>query len=425
VSQTGASRSEREAFSRASGTGESFRASRRRFLELASLVAFTPITGALARAQDARLIGTVPLGNPSGLPATPLNRLLGSGLSARLFTDLSTLSPGAADVRTTPVDRFFVRTACPASLPDPASWTLEIAGLVESPSRVSLASLHSLASVSGRYLLECSGNTDPANYGLVSTAEWEGVPIGSLLDRLAPSSPVWRVLVSGVDDDADAMQTSVPGASWIFSRDDLQRALLALRMNGVPLPRDHGFPVRLVVPGWYGCACIKWVNRIELVPDEAPATSQMREFASRTHQPLDASRRSGSSRGSSTADGPGTTPALARDYLPAVIDTTAMPVRVEKWVAAGRVFYRIVGIMWGGARPTNLLSIRCRANTPWTRVEDCPLPSTTDTWSVWTHTWRPAEPGRYDIVLRVDDPAIRTRRLDLFFYARAIQIDQV
>ena len=363
----------------------------------------------------------MPLGNPNGLPATPVNRLLGSGLSARLFTDLSTLAPGAADVNATPVDRFFVRTACPASLPEPASWTIEIAGLVESPSRVSVASLQSFASASGRFLLECSGNTDPANYGLLSTAEWEGVPLHDLLGRLAPSSSVWRVLVSGVDDDADAMQTSVPGASWIFSRDDLQRALLALRMNGAPLPRDHGFPVRLIVPGWYGCACIKWVNRIELVPDDAPATSQMREFASRTHQPFDAARRAGSS----AAAGAGTPPALARDYLPAVIDTAAMPVRVEKWVVGEHAFYRIVGIMWGGARPTNLLSIRCRANTPWTRVEDCPLPSTTDTWSVWTHTWRPAEPGRYDIVLRVDDPAIRTRRLDLFFYARAVQIDEI
>jgi len=181
-------------------------------------------------------------------------------------------------------------------------------------------------------------------------------------------------------------------------------------MNGAPLPRDHGRPVRLIVPGWYGCACIKWVNRIELVPDDAPATSQMREFASRTHQPSQPG---------------GAPPAVARDYLPAAIDTTAMPVRVEKWIAGRRISYRLVGLMWGGRMPTNALSIRFRANAPWTRVEDCPMPSSTDTWTVWTHTWRPAEPGRYDIVLRVDDPAIRTRRLDVFFYARAIQIDEV
>ena len=176
-------------------------------------------------------------------------------------------------------------------------------------------------------------------------------------------------------------------------------------MNDAPLPRDHGAPVRLIVPGWYGCACIKWVNRVDLVPDTAPATVQMREFAARTHQ-------SG-------------TPALARDYIPAVIDTAAMPVRLEKWVSGGRVFYRLVGILWGGSTPTNALSIRFRTTLPWTAVDNCPMPASTDTWSVWTHTWRPTALGRYDIVLRIDDPAIRTRRLDLFFYTRAVEIDEI
>jgi DMSO/TMAO reductase YedYZ molybdopterin-dependent catalytic subunit len=367
---------------------------------------------AFRQTSAARFLGTLPLGNRTGLPSAPLNRLLGAGLSARLFTDLSSIAPESPDAAVTPTDRFFVRTACPGALPDLGSWSVDVGGLVAVPTRFTLASLEQLVTRGGRFLLECSGNSDPSNYGLLSTAQWDGVPLSALLDRVRPSDRAWRVLVSGVDDASDSGGTSQPGASWIFSRDDLERALLAVRMNGVALPRDHGFPVRLIVPGWYGCACIKWVNRIELVPDDAPATPQMREFASRTHQPFDPLRA-------------GTTPALARDYIPAVLDTAAMPVRVEKWVGPGRVFYRIVGIMWGGARPTNLLSIRFRANTPWTRVEDCPLPSTTDTWSVWTHTWRPAEPGRYDIVLRVDDPAIRTRRLDLFFYARAIQIDEI
>src|SRR5206468_12444563 len=190
-----------------------------------------------------RLPGTVLLGKPAGIPATPLNRLLGTGLGARLFTDLSTLP--AADANPTRTDHFFVRTACPASLPDPSSWTIELGGLVESPARLSVASLQRLATARGRYLLECSGNSDPANYGLLSTADWEGVPMHVLLDRLRPSTRDWRVLVSGVDDDVDPAQTSMPGASWIFTRDDFARAMLALRMNGAPLPRDHGFPVRL------------------------------------------------------------------------------------------------------------------------------------------------------------------------------------
>jgi DMSO/TMAO reductase YedYZ molybdopterin-dependent catalytic subunit len=368
----------------------------------AALVA--PAAAFVRRQPGAKLLGTLPLGNPAGAPATSLNRLLGTGLSARLFTDLSTITPDSDAAARTPADRFFIRTACPASLPDPATWIIETGGLAPS-SQIPLVALQSLATRTGRYLLECSGNTDPANYGLLSTADWEGVPVAAVLDRMRPPEGAWRVLVSGVDDDADATRSSVPGASWIFAREELERALLALLMNGAPLPRDHGLPVRLIVPGWYGCACIKWVNRIELVPHDAPATTQMREFASRTHQ-----------------DG---APVLAREFVPAVIDTAAMPVRVEKYLQSGRIMYRIVGLMWGGTTPTRALSIRFRAGGPWTPVDHCPLPATTDTWTVWTHTWRPPQPGRYDIVLRVDDPRIRTRRLDIFFYTRSVQIDEV
>jgi hypothetical protein len=137
----------------------------------------------------------------------------------------------------------------------------------------------------------------------------------------------------------------------------------------------------------------------------------MREYASRTHQPFD-----------STAD---LSSVAARDFMPATLDTAAMPVRVEKWKDGSAVFYRVVGIMWGGEKPTNALAIRFRANQPWTRVEHCPLPASTDTWTIWTHTWRPTAPGRYDIVLRVEDPSIRTRRLDIFFYTRAVRVDEM
>jgi DMSO/TMAO reductase YedYZ molybdopterin-dependent catalytic subunit len=133
---------------------------RREFLAAALLA---PTAGLARQPPGARLVGTVPLGNPAGLSATPLNRLLGTGLGARLFTDLSAVTPGTADAEVTPTDRFFVRTARPASLPEPASWSIEVAGFVESPARVSLASVQSLATRSGRYLLECSGNSDPAN----------------------------------------------------------------------------------------------------------------------------------------------------------------------------------------------------------------------------------------------------------------------
>jgi DMSO/TMAO reductase YedYZ molybdopterin-dependent catalytic subunit len=376
--------------------------SRREFLSAAILSA----AAARLRLQPPRgeLLGLVPFLTRGPAPA-PLERLLGDGLDARLFADLSTVSPAAL---VTPADRFFIRTAAARTLPSASAWTIALGGLVREPATLDLPSLERLPRAGGRYLVECSGNGDPANYGLMSVADWDGVPLAAVLDRLQPSSSSsHRVLVSGFDDESAQPRTSIPGASWIFARDDLRRALLALRMNGAPLAPHHGLPVRLVIPGWYGCACIKWVNRIDLVADDAPATSQMWEFARRTHQPVVE------------------TPALARDYIPAVIDTAATPIRIERWSVDGRVEYRVIGIIWGGDRPTNALAIRFRSSEPWVPVERCPLPASTLTWSVWTHTWRPSEPGRYEIVLKVTDPTIRTRRLDLFYYVREVDIDRV
>lgn len=352
-------------------------------------------------------VGTVPFGVP-GAQTAPLNRLLGAGLDARQFTDLSTIS---TDRLLTPAEHFFIRTQSPPALPDPASWSVAIGGLVASESKYDLASLEKHGRVSGRYLIECAGNADPNNYGLISVADWEGVPMTAVLDRMraAGTTPgATRVLVSGFDVENTPQQTSrtsLPGCSWIFSRDDLRQAILATTMNGAPLARDHGAPVRLVVPGWYGCACVKWIHRIDLVADGAPRTGQMWEFAARTHQ-----------------IGP---PALARDYIPATIDTAAVPVRIEQWSVDGRTEYRVVGIIWGGTKPTNALAIRFRATEPWVPIESCPMPKDTLTWSLWTHRWQPAAPGRYEIVLKVTDPAIRTRRLDLFYYVREVVIDTV
>jgi hypothetical protein len=131
-------------------------------------------------------------------------------------------------------------------------------------------------------------------------------------------------------------------------------AFLATHMNGAPLPLDHGAPVRLFVPGWYGCACIKWVNEIRLVGENEPATSQMQEFAARIHQ-----------KG---------VPVLARDYRPATLDQSAMPLRIEKWrlVRDSGLIYRVVGISWGGDRASDRLTLRFNANEPLAPVKVCP-----------------------------------------------------
>jgi DMSO/TMAO reductase YedYZ molybdopterin-dependent catalytic subunit len=365
------------------------------------LLAVREARASQAAGADDRLIGTVRFDLPRD--AAPLDQLLGSGLDARLFTDLASLDPAQP---LTPSPKFFIRSAASPRLPG-APWKVQIGGLANSKPSFGVDELTRMAAPAGTHLLECAGNAAAASFGLISAAAWDGVPIAEVIDRAGANSAASHLLVSGFDDMEAPTRTSVPGASWIFSRDELvrARAFLALRMNGAPLPPDHGGPVRLVVPGWYGCCCIKWVERIELVDRNRPTTSQMREYAARTHQ--------------------NALPELARDYEPAVIDAAAMPVRVEKWRRDGRIVYRVVGIQWGGAKPTDALSIRFKSGSPWTTVDECPLPASTTNWTIWSHWWRPESAGRYDIVLKISDPTIRTRRLDLFFYTRTVSIDEV
>lgn len=361
---------------------------------------------ALPTPPGARFIRTMPLGRLDRRPAPPYHQLLGSGLDARLFTDLSGLD---ADHLVTPTERFYIRSAAAPALPAAASWQLTLGGLVREERTLTAEALRRDSDARGVHLMECAGNADPANFGLLSAATWSGVPIAAVLDRVQPSGGRRRIRVVGFDDEQTPSQTSTPGASWIFTRDELEQAgaFLATAMNGQPLTRDHGAPVRLLVPNYYGCSNIKWVTRIDVVADDEPATLQMQEFSARTHQ-----------------DG---RPRVARDYAPPVIELAATPTRVEQWMepdgrGGERPLYRIVGLRWGGSTKRTPLTIRFKHSEPFVPVEHAPDRDSVTTWALWSHTWRPDSPGRYQVALSVADKAIRARRLDIFYYTRDVEI---
>ena len=326
----------------------------------------------------------------------------GPGLDARLFTDLSAIRP---DRQITPAAEVFIRTAAPSGLAA-SPWAIATKGFAKAMP-LTLEALLRDARPMGAHLIECSGNADPDNFGLMSVAEWDGVPLTQVVAALGAAPGTRAVLVSGLDETSLPTRTSNPGASWVFPLDALERlgAFLAVRMNGEPLTADHGAPVRLVVPGWYGCSWIKWVNELRAVGADEPTTTQMMEFSLRTHQ--------------------GSIPKLARDYEPPVIDLAATPIRVEKRRVDGRLQYRIIGIVWGGDRPVDRLAIRFSASETPQPFTLCPAPRTHATWSLWDYRWRPASPGIYNIALRAADPSIRTRRLDVSYYVRRVVIDEV
>jgi DMSO/TMAO reductase YedYZ molybdopterin-dependent catalytic subunit len=329
---------------------------------------------------------------------------IGEGLDGRLFYDLSQLTP---DALITPSELFYVRTRR-SDLLDPAvPWQIDVSGLVDAHRSLLLSDIEPLVEPMGVQLLECSGNTRGSKFGLLSACEWSGAPMADVLARVGVRAEATRVLVSGFDEYSQpSAGGSTPGASWIFTFAELEAAgaFLATVMNGAPLPPDHGAPVRLFVPGWFGCTCIKWVNQIVLVDDAAPSTSQMREFAARTHQVG--------------------VPALAADYRPAKIQQAAMPVRIEKWNVSGALLYRVVGILWGGDAPTGRLQINF-GDGEWHPVEVCPPHVQNATWTLWSFAWQPTQTGTFTISLRVDDPNVPQIRLDSGWYDRVVTIDEV
>jgi DMSO/TMAO reductase YedYZ molybdopterin-dependent catalytic subunit len=349
------------------------------------------------------LIATLPLSRDDGVVQPFGVKFGGSGLDARQIADLSRLQP---DRLITPNRAAFIRTERPvAAARRPRPWRIAATGLLAREEVLTVEDFARVSRPMGAQLLECSGNNNPANFGLMSVAEWDGVPLVDVLSRLRPAEQARAVLVAGVDHDGQRSATSVPGASWILPLDAVERlgAFLALRMNGEPLPPDHGLPVRLVVPGWYGCAWIKWVEALRLVGPDEPATGQMKEFAGRTHQ-------------TGRHD-------LARDYAPPDIQAAAMPVRIEQRRAADGVHYRVVGIAWGGDRPPDRLVIRFGAGDEWKAVSICDRRPASRAWTMWEYRWRPVSAGVYTIALRVPDSSVPQRRLDSGYYARQVTVD--
>jgi DMSO/TMAO reductase YedYZ molybdopterin-dependent catalytic subunit len=333
----------------------------------------------------------------------PMETPMGTGLDGRLYTDLSAM---ALDKPITPNEKFYLRTRASELLEDGKPWVIKVTGLLKRPMEISVRDLQKMSRPAGLHLMECSGNVRYAHFGMLSVANWAGVRVSEILDSVKSEKAASHVLISGFDRYPLASSTSLPGASWIFTVDELtsSKAVFTTEMNGFPLPKDHGAPVRLVVPGWYGCTCIKWVDEIKLLGEDAATTSQMREFATRTMQ-----------QG---------IPELARDYRPAVIEQTAMPIRVEKWLVDRKIKYRVIGIAWGGSRPASGLEIRFNSGEAFVPVDDFEQ-TANDPWSFWTHPWAPINPRIYFIQLRAKGTSVPSRRLDAGYYVRSVEVTEI
>jgi DMSO/TMAO reductase YedYZ molybdopterin-dependent catalytic subunit len=182
----------------------------------------------------------------------------------------------------TPADDFFVVSHYPQPPVDAQAWRVAIDGHVARPRSLSLADLRARPRREVDFTMECSGNTGlPFFTGGIGNARWAGTPLAPLLHQAGVGKEGTEVVFWGADRGTVTIRDNggvpsppgVPPALEIteqfarsMSLDDALSPdnLLCYEMNGVPLPPEHGFPVRLIAPGWYGVANVKWLNRIEL-----------------------------------------------------------------------------------------------------------------------------------------------------------------
>lgn len=283
--------------------------------------------------------------------------------------------------RVTPNHAFFKRNHFPIPTLSAADWRLTIGGTVEHSIELTYDALRALPRRTLLVTLECAGNGrtgmqppaegEPWQYGAVSTAEWTGTPLSRLLEAARVSPLAREIVVTG----ADAGHVAAAGTAMRYARSlPVEQAmhpdtLLAYAMNGEPLPAEHGFPVRLIVPGWYGMAAVKWVTRIDASVEPFRGFYQAERYVM-----IDPRHREQAPIPLSTI---------------AVRSLICSPV-AEALLPVGTVLIR--GLAWSGRAPVVRVEVSVDDGQSWEAAELADSAGRY-AWRPWEYAWQATAPG--------------------------------
>ena len=283
---------------------------------------------------------------------------------------------------------------------DAAAWSLSIDGLVADPISVTMADLRSRPKVRMPVTMECAGNgrarltprpiSQPWLTEAIGTAEWTGTPLRPLLEEVGIADDAAELVFTGADRGIQGEVEQDYQRSLTISDAMRDEVLLAYEMNGVALPPQHGFPLRLVVPGWYGMTSVKWLTGIIAVSEPFDGFQQL-AYRFR-QQPEDQGEPVTRMRPRSLMIPPGIPDFMTR----------------RRFVDAGRV--RLAGRAWSGLGPIERVEVSADGGASWA---DATLggPVSPFAWRSWMFEWD-ATPGAFELCPRATDGEGNTQPLE-------------
>jgi DMSO/TMAO reductase YedYZ molybdopterin-dependent catalytic subunit len=301
----------------------------------------------------------------------------------------------------TPVGLHYLLIHYDVPVVDAAAWRLEIGGHVAEPLTLTLAALQARPAVTQTVTMECAGNgraaiqprllSQPWLLEAVGTAEWTGVALRDVLDEAGVLDGAVEVVFSGLDRGVEGGVRQRYERSLTLEELGRGDAMLAYEMNGQPLPPQHGFPLRLVVPGWYGMTSVKWLSQMTAVTVPFDGYQQTRAYRLR-----------------SSEDDPGTpvTLMMPRSLMvpPGIPDffTRRRHVEVGEHVLEGRA--------WSGWGLIERVQVSDDAGESWTDAE-LGEQAGPHAWCSWSSPWS-AVAGEHVLCCRAEDGAGNVQPLE-------------
>ncbi len=301
------------------------------------------------------------------------------------------------DVTPTGLHYLVIHWDIPAA--DDASWTVAVEGAVRRRLRLAMNDLRSRPRVTLPVTMECAGNgrarltprpqSVPWLTEAIGTAEWSGTPLWPILEEAGLAEDAVEVVFHGADRGIQGDVEQAYGRSLAIDEVRRPEVMLAYEMNGRPLEPQHGFPVRLLVPGWYGMTSVKWLTAIEAVTEPFAGFQQAEAY-----------------RYQRDADDPGEP--VARQRVRGLLVPPGIPdfFTRHRYLDAGRV--RLEGRAWSGVAPVTRVEVG--VDGAWSDAELAPVQGDF-AWRRWSFDWT-ATTGEHELACRATDAAGNVQPLD-------------